>query len=127
MAEEYKGPERRSSKPTRRRGADPTAPSLSAQSSDRRYARDYSAGRSTNAPAGNMLANRRTEGVGIVEVKNATSGTDRRISGAGRRSGDLARALDTGESAIYQFGKGIWANAGKLAEKVIKKKLKLGP
>jgi hypothetical protein len=64
---------------------------------------------------------------GIVESKLKTIRPDRRMHGAGRRKGDLNRALKTGEEVIYQFGKGAWANAGKLAKKIISKKLKLGP
>jgi hypothetical protein len=74
-------------------------------------------------------ANRRLDepAHGIVEIKEHKAPMESRMHGAGRRSGDLARALKTGEESVYQFGKGVWANAGKLAEKVIKKKLKLGP
>lgn len=60
---------------------------------------------------------------GIVEIKEHAPRPERRIGGAGRRSGDLARALQTGEAVTFQVGKGYLAKkalskagkAGKLA------------
>jgi hypothetical protein len=67
---------------------------------------------------------------GIVEIKEEYSKPERRIGGAGRRKGDLLRALDSGEGVIFDVSKTpmrAFKGLGKLAKKVISKKLKLGP
>jgi hypothetical protein len=67
---------------------------------------------------------------GIVELKETVVPNERRVQGAGRRKGDLKRALKTGEPVVFDMAKtakSAFQGIGKLAEKVIKKKLKLGP
>lgn len=62
---------------------------------------------------------------GIVEVKEATPHNEKRIGGAGRRSGDLARALKTGEPAYFDLAKTpksvFSGKLAKLAKKAAKR------
>jgi hypothetical protein len=67
---------------------------------------------------------------GIVELKETVVPNERRVQGAGRRKGDLKRALKTGEPVVFDLDKTVksaFTGVGKLAKKVISKKLKLGP
>jgi hypothetical protein len=60
----------------------------------------------------------------IISIKSDHANTDRR-HGAGRRKRDFSSALKTGRPVVFDVSK--MKNIGKLAEKVIRKKLKLGP
>jgi hypothetical protein len=130
---EYKGPERRKGGETRRVGVKSKSylgDTVTETSYYDRRMDDQLAGRPRTQAMGNdVLQGRLEEGTryGIVETNTHVVRPERRMHGAGRRKGDFARALTTGESVIFQLGKGAWANAGKLAKKIISKKLKLGP
>jgi hypothetical protein len=127
MAGKYKGPERRSKGPTRRVGNFPVGDTI--HTYERRLEDRMSGRPRVPVIADEVVQGRGFEGshYGIVETKTKNVRPERRMGGAGRRKGDMSRALKTGEPVIFQVGKGAWANAGKLAKKIISKKLKLGP
>lgn len=126
MADKYKGPERRTGKPSRRSAL------------ERRYIRDLVAGRGQTGgmiPTGTEVSTHNVNmslapeassptmphrGPGrqsIVQIKDMDAHTTRR-QGPGRRKGDLSRALKTGESVQYDLSK--MKSAGKLAKKAAK-------
>lgn len=114
MADKYKGPERRTI------NKEPTRRTNTINKYERRLVRDYDPGRSvSNMVIGPLGAP--SHSAEIIDIKEHAPGTERRMHGAGRRKGDLARALKTGEPAIYQVGKGAWKSTGKLAKKAAKK------
>jgi len=119
--------ERRSDKPTRR--ANKKDWTYGTVRSERRYEERMS-GRTgitdVSRPGAEHVGATPTDD-SLVQIKTHEPRPERRIGGAGRRAGDLARALETGESVIFQMGKGSWAkSAGKLAKvaaKTVAKKL----
>jgi hypothetical protein len=128
----YKGPERRVRLPlTRRKVRKLDLPFGNYDiTGDRRISRDYQAGRSGSFGMGYVTPESADGfapnlGHDIVEFKDQKI-TERRMSGAGRRKGDLARALETGESAIFQVGKGSWKQSAKKLAKKAGKAGKLG-
>jgi hypothetical protein len=120
MPKKYTGPERRGQEQTRREVRKLSFPfGESIITGDRRWVRDYEQGRGARPTLPNSPTRNADEGHSrhdIVEFKEHRPSIERRYLGAGRRSGDLARALETGESAIFQIGKGAMKSVGKLGK-----------
>ena len=136
---EYKGPERRGKSPSRRRVldlkyADTTRPfGLSRLERESVYAgrsRLMNSERIANSTANPYVTRQTGLGPhGIVEIKESVIARDRRVEGAGRRKGDLSRALDTGENVtldVNKSPKSAFKGLGKVAKKAAKHGGKLG-